>query len=790
MEEVVKYMTENIYHLPFKSTDIVAELGGGQNSKFHPNIDIRKMDGVDIVANFNKKLPIPDNSYNGIFSNYNLEHISWRRIRPFLREIFRILKPNGTVVFITANLLEQTKAIANANQLDDSLVCMIFGGQKFGQGTGEEELEEDWDANSHHSGFSPEFITKILTEIGYNKIKIIPVPTFVNAFTDMIVEASKPMTQITDAEFKEFKDVTNSAIKLNIGSFTVMHKNDWINLDILDLNQYANQNNFIFRQADCSNNIPYQDNNVDLITVSHFIEHLDKYQGKQFLREVLRVLKPGGLIRLTIPDANIICQDYLSGNISRHASHNEGVKNSENDTESLFHLLIAGHKTIYDFNSLSKLLKDTGFVDIEKMEYQKSKSKIIEKENIDMYPELSTHIEARKPEKEQREQMFTCNGVPIQSYGTGPTITYGLDNKNLTTNVLSIKDKLRIAIISTPFFSVPPTNYGGLEQVLWDLAMGLDKLGHTVTIFGPKGSKATPNGKLFEMCESNNTVNVNWYDLEKQNYEIYKNIIDPKIYDIVHDSTWFGFPYLLKQQNLSLRILHQHHGGYSWPSIPPFGKPNLVSISMYMKQYTEQYFRQLGYDVKSEYIYNPIDIDKYPFQATKTEHLLFVGRLSTFKQPHIAVEVAKKSNHKLDIIGGTFVDSDQYVMQLTKMVENDPDVTLYKDVSNESKIEKMQNAKALLFPSKMNEPFGLVALETMSCGTPVIALNDGAISEVVIHGKTGFICNNIQEMIDSISKIHTIKSEDCRLRAEQFSRENIAKEYEKLYYRMMKGENW
>lgn len=205
-------------------------------------------------------------------------------------------------------------------------------------------------------------------------------------------------------------------LKLNIGSFTVMTKG-WTNIDILDLNQYAVQNGFDFKQLDATKGLPYQDNTVDLIIASHFIEHITREEGLNFLRHSFRVLKPDRVIRLTIPDAEIITKDYLSGNIARHASHNEGVKNAEDDAESLLHLLIAGHKTIYDYKSLSKLLQKTGFVDIKKQEYQKSYSKEIENETRDMFPELSLYLEAKKPgtiqQIEQIEQPKSLVKIPV-----------------------------------------------------------------------------------------------------------------------------------------------------------------------------------------------------------------------------------------------------------------------------------------------------------------------------------------------------------------------------------------
>ncbi len=131
-----------------------------------------------------------------------------------------------------------------------------------------------------------------------------------------------------------------------------------------------------------------------------------------------------------------------------------------------------------------------------------------------------------------------------------------------------IPKKLRIALISTPFFGVPPQQYGGLEQIVWDLAEALDELGHEITIFAPEGSQIPKHGHLITTGKPINTVNVDWFQAEKNAYEVYSKFITPDKYDIVHDNTWFGFPYLIKQKYPNLNILHQHHGGYSWNSPP------------------------------------------------------------------------------------------------------------------------------------------------------------------------------------------------------------------------------
>lgn len=219
-------------------------------------------------------------------------------------------------------------------------------------------------------------------------------------------------------------------------------------------------------------------------------------------------------------------------------------------------------------------------------------------------------------------------------------------------------------------------------------------------------------------------------------------------------------------------------------------KPNLVSMSDFMKQYAESYFSQKGYNVSVKRVYNGIDLDKYPYQFNKTEHLLFVGRLSTFKRPDTVVELARKTNHKLDIVGSTFVDSTEYVTRLDEMCKDDSNIKIFKDVTHEFKIKKMQEAKALIFPSKMGEPLGLVALEAMACGTPVIATRDGAIPEVVLHGKTGFICDTEEEMVGAIKNIDKIDPLECRKRAEEFSRLKMAENYVRLYQRILNNDEW
>lgn len=168
-----------MFSLPFNPTDKIIELGGGSKPFFHPNVDVRNLPTVDLVVDFSCRLPIPNDCYDGVFCQYSLEHISWRKVRFFITECYRILKSNGKIVFITANLLEQARVLVDspADKWCDDFIGMIFGGQDYGE-------------NSHQCGFSPEYIKRILKGIGFKDVKITPIYSDFGP-TDMAVEAVK-----------------------------------------------------------------------------------------------------------------------------------------------------------------------------------------------------------------------------------------------------------------------------------------------------------------------------------------------------------------------------------------------------------------------------------------------------------------------------------------------------------------------------------------------------------------------------------------------------------------------
>ena len=176
------------YSLPFKPTDKVIELGGGDNPVFRPNVDVRPGPKVDITADLNERLPFDSDQFDGIFSQFLLEHLRLPKLRGFLSEVYRILKPNGLAVIICANLLEQARVLIEREEWNDDVIYMVFGGNP------------DYLENYHHLGLSPAYAVKLLAEAGFGEVAIYEHPLAKQIWghsTDMIIHAKKVKPQET-----------------------------------------------------------------------------------------------------------------------------------------------------------------------------------------------------------------------------------------------------------------------------------------------------------------------------------------------------------------------------------------------------------------------------------------------------------------------------------------------------------------------------------------------------------------------------------------------------------------
>lgn len=340
-------------------------------------------------------------------------------------------------------------------------------------------------------------------------------------------------------------------------------------------------------------------------------------------------------------------------------------------------------------------------------------------------------------------------------------------------------------------FALPPSAYAGTEVVVYDLATHLNRMGHQVSVTCPKGS-VLPEG-IENIPTSDPTWDMNaedviawpivrdriWHEAEKM----------PGDYDVIHDHTFRGWPYMAGKDHPALRICWTLHWYSEMSKPPPVRNPNLITLSRWMANY---WSGRLGVHVK--WVHNGIEPDRYTFSSEKGDRYLFLGRITNFKGPHEAVAVANAARVPVDIVGEDRFTGDPTYVQRVMDSTRGSTAKYVGSVSHEDKLAYLRNAKALLFPALWDEPFGLVPIEAMACGTPVIALRKGALSEVIVHGKTGFLVDSVQEMITLVQEnaVEDIDPEACREHVlENFTSEKMAKAYEGLIYKqIVKGEVW
>lgn len=211
-----------------------------------------------------------------------------------------------------------------------------------------------------------------------------------------------------------------------------------------------------------------------------------------------------------------------------------------------------------------------------------------------------------------------------------------------------------------------------------------------------------------------------------------------------------------------------------------YGEPLDTTNAIYV---SERHARSHGAEV---YVHNGIDVQAMPFVAKKGAYLTFLGKVRRSKKgADTAVAVAKATDRELRVVGGRKFSIPQTWMPLQRQIR------ALGVLGGEQKASVLANASALLFPIRWEEPFGLVLIEAMACGTPVIAFNRGAVSEIVEDGVTGFVVNDFQGMCDAVDRIGEIDRSACRRHVtEHFSIERTAEGVMGCYERAIAGEQW
>jgi glycosyltransferase involved in cell wall biosynthesis len=342
---------------------------------------------------------------------------------------------------------------------------------------------------------------------------------------------------------------------------------------------------------------------------------------------------------------------------------------------------------------------------------------------------------------------------------------------------------VRIAIVSPVWFPVPPVGYGGIEWVVSLLADGLAGAGHDVTLFA-SGDSFT-KAQLASVFQEAPSERIGTTAAELRHALACFERADE--FDIVNDHS--GPLAAAVGAAVGTPVVHTVHGplvdeaGALYESLarvaPDVG---LVSVSYNQRKPLPD----LPWVANCP---NALDLDSYPVHSNRGEYLLFLGRMSADKGCHRAVEVAREAGVPLKIAGKMREPLEREYFEAFVAPHLGDGVEYLGETSHGKKVALLQNARATLFPIEWEEPFGLVMIESMACGTPVIATRWGAVPEVIEHGRSGLVVDEYREMVSVLGESDRLEPLECRRYVEErFSAERMVRDYETAYAAMLERE--
>jgi glycosyltransferase involved in cell wall biosynthesis len=340
----------------------------------------------------------------------------------------------------------------------------------------------------------------------------------------------------------------------------------------------------------------------------------------------------------------------------------------------------------------------------------------------------------------------------------------------------SASESLRIAIVSTCAIATPPVAYGGTELVLADLAAALASLGHVPTVFAtgdstclgaraPAFARAVwPPDPLAELQHAG----ASWREIAEG------------AFDVVHVNHPVALPFAELVRIPTIATIHHdrseglvaHYSAY--PSVA------FVAISRRQAELmTEVPCRAV--------IHHGLDPGRYPEGDGAGGYCAFLGRFAASKGPHIAIDAARAAGVPIRL-GGAPQEHEQLYFEREIAPRLGPGVEWLGELAQAPKVSLLRGALCLLCPIQWEEPFGLVMIEAMLTGTPVIALGCGSAPEVVDEGITGFVVHRKEEVVDRIEQVHRLDRARCRARAtERWDSRRMARDYAQLYGSMRHG---
>ena len=339
---------------------------------------------------------------------------------------------------------------------------------------------------------------------------------------------------------------------------------------------------------------------------------------------------------------------------------------------------------------------------------------------------------------------------------------------------------LRIAMLAPPWISVPPPGYGGVESVVGALTEALVRRGNEVTLFCAPGSRSSAEVVTLLGLSHPDEIERSLYEADHvaRAFEQIDAADGESRFDLVHDHC--GFTALAMADRLRTPLLHTLHGQFT-PATAAFyarhgRKAALVGISQAQLAGAPPGLRPLAV------IPNPIALREWPLGGKKADFLLWVGRMTPDKGPHRAIEAARLAGLPIVLAGIVQPRQRAFFEQEVAPHIDGKAVSFVGEVTGAQKLSLFSRARGLLMPIRWAEPFGMVMIEALACGTPVIAFGEGAAPELIVDGKTGFIVADEAAMAAAVPRLTAIRPGDCRAWvAEHCEVGAVAAAYERAY---------
>jgi len=339
---------------------------------------------------------------------------------------------------------------------------------------------------------------------------------------------------------------------------------------------------------------------------------------------------------------------------------------------------------------------------------------------------------------------------------------------------------MKIAQVAPLWESVPPKLYGGTERIVSYITEELVRMGHDVTLFASGDSETA--ARLETVCPQALRLNTGIFNRDAPMIMLQERSLGTTgDFDVIHSHLDFlAFP--LARRN-PLPVVTTLHGRLDLPELQPvfreYAEMPLVSISDAQRQ-------PLPWANWHATIYHGLPRNLYSFHPQPQRYLAFLGRISPEKRPDHAIEIAKRTGIPLRMAGKVDPADLQYYLTEIEPLLDHPLIEFIGEISDEEKDNFVGNALALVCPYDWPEPFGLVLIEALACGTPVLAYRRGSIPEIIDNGVTGFVSEYLSEMAEAVGRLGEIDRRRCRdAFEERFTADRMARNYVALYKRII-----